>query len=237
LTQQRRYRDRILSKFGVQEIWLEKCFERTTAPPPEFLRWLICNPERMTWPTVAGRKKQYGPRTQLAREMLFGRSGIEEVEAARGQALMELERVGVEGSARKWWAFEGFTEVDCYLETDRLLLFIEGKRNEGLSCSTDWYPSRSQLVRNLEVASHLAGNKEFAVLLIEESADRSRLSTQTLDASLPHLDSDARAFLGSHVLEGLTWSVICRSLGINYDSLPDRSAEVAGTTTMIGQET
>jgi hypothetical protein len=39
----------------------------------------------------------------------------------------------------------GHTEVDCWLETERLLLFVEGKRSESLSASTHWYPKRNQL--------------------------------------------------------------------------------------------
>jgi hypothetical protein len=30
----------------------------------------------------------------------------------------------------QWWAFEGFTSVDCRLETERLIIFIEGKRTD-----------------------------------------------------------------------------------------------------------
>jgi hypothetical protein len=38
--------------------------------------------------------------------------------------LSELGRLGASGSRRKWWAFEGFTSVDFFLETDALLLLI-----------------------------------------------------------------------------------------------------------------
>ena len=65
-------------------------------------------------------------------------------------------------------AFEGFTEVDCCIVTDRLVLLIERKRTEGLSESTAWYRGRNQLHRNLEAARELAGGREYAVIVIGE---------------------------------------------------------------------
>lgn len=63
------------------------------------------------------------------------------------QALGELSRLGPTGSRRRWWAFEGFTSVDFYIQTADLRIYVEGKRTETLTLSTDWYPRRSQLLR------------------------------------------------------------------------------------------
>jgi hypothetical protein len=92
----------------------------------------------------------FGENTETLRRAL--RSGDM---ATHDLAVSALEAQGAKGSRRKWWAFEGFTSVDCVLETDRLLVFIEGKRTEKISAATDWYP-RNQIVRNLEVASCVA---------------------------------------------------------------------------------
>jgi hypothetical protein len=46
--------------------------------------------------------------------------------------------------------------IDCVLMTPELVVAIEGKRTEPLSAATDWYPKRSQLVRNLEAGKQLA---------------------------------------------------------------------------------
>ena len=43
-----------------------------------------------------------------------------------GLRFRSLNRNGPEKSAGQWWAFEGFTEVDCCLQTDKLVLLIEG---------------------------------------------------------------------------------------------------------------
>src|SRR3954451_21987527 len=40
--------------------------------------------------------------------------------------------------------------------TGRLVITVEGKRTESLLPPTDWYPARSQLVRNLEAARQVA---------------------------------------------------------------------------------
>lgn len=67
---------------------------------------------------------------------------------------MRLDQVGPSRSG--WWRFEGSSHIDCVLETDRLVVTVEGKRTETLSPATHWYPSRSQLGRNLEAARQLA---------------------------------------------------------------------------------
>jgi len=60
--------------------------------------------------------------------------------------------------------------IDCVLMTDRLVISIEGKRTEPLSAATDWYPQRSQLVRNLGAAKQLAHGRAWASLLMSEEA-------------------------------------------------------------------
>ena len=104
------------------------------------------------------KEKPFGKDTQEKRKKLFdGEKAIQE------EALRELERHGPEKSERKWWAFEGFTSVDCLLETDKIVIGIEGKRTEtGQSKSVSWYKNRDQLIRNIEALQQKVGctNKE-----------------------------------------------------------------------------
>jgi len=93
----------------------------------------------MKWPVQRGQKKKFGHTTQNWREKLFGLHGNENQNLAIEEAASNIEINGAENSRRRWWAFEGFTTVDCCLETDELLLFIEGKRKDTLSRSTEWY--------------------------------------------------------------------------------------------------
>jgi hypothetical protein len=116
------------------------------------------------------------------------------------------------GCARQWWAFEGFTNVDCRLETESLVLFIEGKRKEDISSAINWYPDRNQLVRNLEAAADEAGRigKDYAVLLCAERC--LPLSEADLNKSLPHLSEERRRELRAHFLGCVTWSELRQTL-------------------------
>jgi hypothetical protein len=222
LVQTRPYQDKVLKRFGIEQINLENCFEYSVAPPERFLRWLIMHPERMTWPQ--GRNGQFGAATQYKREALFGKLGIEEQSRVQEEALAELDRLGCTGSKRKWWAFEGFTEVDCFLETNQMLLLIEGKRTETLSGSTAWYPGRNQLLRNLETAQALAGEKSFAVIVATEELIEP-ISEVEIGSSLPHFSSVEREDLMKHYLGCVTWENICEATGLDFTQLPNTTAE------------
>jgi hypothetical protein len=195
--------DRALRNFGISRVPLEDCFERRLPPPQAFLRWLIQNPQRMVWP-----KDAVSPNAaQQRRRQLFGFHGMDSAQEAQRQAIAELDRVGAAGSNGKWWAFEGFTQVDCLLETANLLLLVEGKRTEPLSAATRWFPQRNQVLRNLEVAEAAAGQKgkQYAVVLMAEDY-LSALSLQAMEQSLPHLPPRRRAELAGHYLGCITWS-------------------------------
>lgn len=139
---------------------------------------------------------------------------------AQASALSALQENRGNGSRCKWWSFEGFTEVDCCFQTDRMALLIEGKRTESLSDSTAWYGGRNQLHRNLEAARDLAGRREFGVVVIgEETLPASALGNP--DAGLPHLNPTEREELLTHYLGCLTWRQVCEATGVGFDELPD----------------
>jgi hypothetical protein len=176
-------------------------FEVDLPPSAAFLRWLIENPNALSWPAELGGSA----RTRQKRSLL--RSGDL---ATRQEALGELATLGVEKSARRWWAFEGFTSVDCLLETETLVLLIEGKRCEGVSLATRWYPKRNQLVRNVEAArARAAGRKQFAVL---QCAQRETpISDSDWSTSLPHLPGEVH-MLKAHYLGCVLWPEIVDAL-------------------------
>jgi hypothetical protein len=72
------------------------------------------------------------------------------------QRQAEQERHDRPDAVAPWWRFEGTSMIDRILMTERLVVTVEGKRTEPLSSATDWYPARSQLVRNLEAAKQRA---------------------------------------------------------------------------------
>jgi hypothetical protein len=134
---------------AVREHVIAHSLGRHRGAPAAFLRWLTENPHALTWPErPKGVRVEFGGPTQQKREAWF--RGEAELIA---DALAELDAHGATGSRDKWWAFEGFTSVDCELRTEQMTLLIEGKRTERLSRSTHWFPQRNQLARNLEVAA------------------------------------------------------------------------------------
>jgi hypothetical protein len=145
----------------------------------------------MQWPTSSDEnnktlrsKLRYGKGTQTKREALFAG----DPETSRN-ALEGLQKHGAGKSEGKWWAFEGFTCVDVYVETDSLVLLIECKRNEILSPSTAWYQARNQLGRNIEAAKEQAAlrRKNFAVIVCSENAVS--IDAKSLGGSFPHISN------------------------------------------------
>lgn len=196
---------------------LRNAFEQTLPPAAEFLEWLICNPDQLSWPDERSQKwlKQ---REQTRRSRALLKAHDEETKA---EALRLLQIAGAAKSSKQWWAFEGDTNVDCYIETSRLLLLIEGKRTEEVSSKTDWFGARDQIVRNLEAAaaSALQSGKHFAMLVCAESAVE--LSRGAVDKSLPHLRTEQRDALLGHYLGCVTWEQM-RAEFCPEVTLPDR---------------
>lgn len=185
-----------------------KVYERTVAPPAFFLRWLLMNPQALQVRDTT----MFGARSIEAREWrakLF--SGDERlVREAQAEGIKQLEgRLGARGR-NKWWAFEGFSRIDCCLITDTTVVFVEGKGTEAVSPSTLWYQQRSQLWRNVEAAKEFAGRKQFAVVLaVENAADGIAALSEaerSISVSYPHLDADQHNELTRHLLGFVTWS-------------------------------
>ena len=199
-------------------------FEERVAPSEDFLRWLIENPKELNDAANTSKNEE----TKSKRDRLI--MGIPD---AREEALRELQKSRAEGSGRKWWALEGFTSVDCLIETDRLLLFIEGKRTDSISTLISWYAHRNQVVRNLECARQMAqgSGRAYAVLVIAEEAVNKDVLERSLDPknlrkSLPHLDAQEQEELLGHLLGDLTWQELVREWGLGDKALPDTVADV-----------
>lgn len=191
---------------------IDKYFERKLAPPERFLEWLILNPSKLKWPEGT----KYGDDTRKKREDL-----IKNDTAIQREALQNLKQYGAEQSYKKWWAFEGFTSVDCLIETDKILLAVEGKRTEkGPSESVSWYPQRNQLIRNLETLQQYAQGRIFAVVMIDEKGNY-QFDDADIKSSLPHFTEEERKELISHFLGAFTWKEVCLKTGVDYSSLPD----------------
>jgi hypothetical protein len=189
-----------------------KVYGRTVAPPAAFLRWLLEHPDRME----VRDRDTFGAKSLVAQEWrrrLF--SGDEALVAEARDAGLELlgHRLAQRGR-NKWWAFEGFTRVDCCLISSQCVVFVEAPRAEAdpAASSTLWYPDRRRLWRNVEAAKELAGVKQFGVILAVETADEGAAAlgdaARTLEKSCPHLEPDERAELSRHLLGFVTWPAV-----------------------------
>ena len=198
-------------------------YERAVPPPAAFLLWLLENPQRMQ---VRDRVNFGGKsdRTRRWRSKLF--SGDQRlVSDAQDEGRNQLGKRLAQRGRNKWWAFEGFTHVDCCLITNQCVLFVEGKRTESVSPSTLWFRERSQLWRNVEAAKEFASDKEFAVILAveRESDGRTALASAaySLDGSYPHLDAEQRTELDRHLIGFVTWPEIVNRCGLRPECLLD----------------
>ena len=196
-------------------------FERRVPPPTAFLRWLLRHPQRMT---VADAER-FGSKSASIirwRRKLFSGSPEERAEAT-AEGLRALEQKGACGSTRQWWAFEGFSYIDCCLTAENLVLFVEGKRTEEVSSSTCCFSERSQLWRNVETASEFSKEKDFAVILAVETPEDGRTALTKAAADLrdsyPHLDEPDREFLAQHLLGFVTWRQVVDEFGLPRECL------------------
>ena len=191
-------------------------YERTVAPPTAFLQWLLENPQRMQ----VNDRTTFGAKSKAAqkwRAKLFSGDAAS-VGQAQAEGRRQLsKRLGARGRS-KWWAFEGFTHVDCCLITDACVVFVEGKRTEGVSPSTRWFQQRSQVWRNVEAAKEFAGAREFAMILaVEHEADGTTAladGSSSLADSYPHLEPAQRSELDRHLLGFVTWADVVRRFGL-----------------------
>lgn len=180
-------------------------FEFLAAPPKEFLRWLVENPQK--WPTNWDAIK-------MRKEILEARRGLAQGEPAKSKALEAIVRAGTLSSDYSgWWCLEGPSHVDCALFAENAVIFIEGKRTEREpSKTTTFCTNRNQMARNLDCArryGHDNGLDYYAMLVIEH-ADSSRTSAAKkvagqLALSLPHLSPSELQEAERHYLGFTTW--------------------------------
>lgn len=192
--------------------------ERRFAPPVTLLRWLVENITEAQVFAGADREPVHSRRLALAR---------------RDPATVAAALGGIESGSwnRKWYVLEGPSAPDATLETDRILLVIEGKRTEK-SCTTKtkWMPRRSQLLRHMDAALEVAATRRvFGLLIVEgtgtdplevdsfwrDQAD-AQVAADLLECSLPHRSRQERSTIAGGVLGVVTWQRVCSDRGIPW---------------------
>ncbi len=186
--------------------------ERRLAPPLSLLRYLIEHPS-------GARPRNLGTssdRKRRKRELLMGGD-----EATRREALDLLTRGGDD-----WHIFEGPTSVDVYLETASIIALIEGKRTEpGPTTKTSWMPARHQMLRNLDAAWDVRGNKEVVGFFIVDEDDspvppavyvERTTDPKAIRESLPHRTDPERQRIAKSFKGVTTWQEASRRLRVPW---------------------
>jgi hypothetical protein len=194
-------------------------------PPVELLRWLIEHPPAAlgNLPASPGEPSDTYRRRQ---ELAAGDP------AARDDALQAL--AASSGHRRGWFVFEGPTSVDVYLATPNVIAVIEGKRTEASpTTKTEWMPVRHQLLRNIDAALEIAGERRVvgafiigatrdpAVPAEWQTATDATISPSALLESLPHRSEDERQQIADGYLGVTTWGAVVDALRLQADLLDD----------------
>ena len=206
------------SRCGPLRDWGWGDLERALDPPVSLLSWLIRNLEP---PTTPDRSSAWPRRQRLiAREP-----------AHIGDALQALRS---DSSARDWYLLEGPSYPDAFLATDDLVVVIEGKRTEaGPTTGTMWMPVRHQILRHLDAALEIRGNRSlYGFFMVEGKSDgslpgvwrdacASTLSEEALSGSLPHRGPGDQEVIRNAFLGAVSWQAACDVLGVPHQSLPN----------------
>ena len=194
--------------------------------PRELLVWLVKN---LTLVDALAHQKT-SPSTRSKRELLLKRDT-----AIIDEALTLLSAQDV--SDRAWYVLEGCTWPDVYLESERAIVVIEGKRTEPAptTCTT-WMAMRHQMLRHLDCAwERGAGREIFGFFVVEgddgptgldvppswQSTVEVTVKADVLKGSLPHRSDAEQQAIACSFLGATTWQRVCREFSISWSELPD----------------
>jgi hypothetical protein len=199
--------------------------EKKLSPPRELLRWLIQNPG----PHLAAGNLSEKTKRKRAAIVCGDRTVIDD-------ALVKLKESALPGKA--WYILEGTTQPDVYLETDRCIIVIEGKRTEpGPTTKTTYMGARHQMLRHLDCVWDAKWEKEVFGFFIVEGGEKptdtkvppawikaaaDTVNSKTLELSLPHRAEEEREKIGKAFLGCTTWQAVCNEFNLDWSALPDK---------------
>lgn len=198
--------------------------ERRLPPPLSLLEWLVANASPPSSDALWGSEK-----VRSQRERLVARDP-QTIQAA----LTQLKGRRTRGA---WYVLEGPSSPDVFIETEHVLLVVEGKRTERkLTTDTTWMPRRSQILRHMDAAWEIrAGRRVLGLVIVEGSGGADALapsrywidqandqvSDDLLENSLPHRDTATRKVLSDGFLGVTTWQRVCQEFGIAWPPYAD----------------
>lgn len=203
------------------------CFEYPAAPSRDLVAWFVNHPQELVWPE--GGSDGSAETVRLRRALIYDDPpGSQRRAQQRARDLMPKRSA----LSQEWWRFETIGKLDCVLITERLVVTVIGKRTEGLAPASEWYPQRSELVSDLEVARRLADGKRFASLvlsdrLLPDAGDE--VFAATLARGAPNLEASELVELHDAYLGNLTWDDARDAVGLPRGSAPESTGELQTT--------
>lgn len=195
--------------------------EKKLFPPVSLLRWLVENPPSKS---LSGYNAKAVDGSHDRKELLK-RNPVTIQKA--------LDTLKTDPPPREWYVLEGLSQPDAYLETDRAIVVVEGKRTEpGPTTSTSWMPVRHQMLRHIDCAWEIRKEKSvYGFFIVEGNADggipaewvlfsRDTFSASSVNLSLPHRSADERGMIAECFLGVTTWQRVCGALNLDFKSLP-----------------
>ena len=146
------------------------------------------------------------------------------------EALCRLRQLQVgKPVGKEWFILEGNSSPDAFIETNTLILVVEGKHTENyLTLDTKWMKHRPQLIRYMDAATDIAqGRSVFGLLLVEGNPDdplsvpekwklglEQHIQPDRLAQSLPHRSLRTRQNIASGILGAATWQRVCSEFSL-----------------------
>lgn len=198
--------------------------EKKLNPPVALLSWLIRHPKK----PVSG---------ILSADPFKAEKRLKWIEGSQETIIEGMSLLRHNPNGDDWHIFEGQTQPDVFIETDDLIIVIEGKRTEREpTTKTKWMQGRNQMLRHLDCAWEIRGEKRLLGFFIVEgsglSADvpsqwdtftAATVSGVTIASSLPHRGPEEQQGIASCFIGVTTWQRVCREFGIDWTKLPDEN--------------
>jgi hypothetical protein len=200
--------------------------EKGLRPPRTLLAWMVEHGDKLQ-----SSKRKTSDETMTKRQRLLRHDAITIAEAMARLTQPTLPPIA-------WYILEGITRPDVYLETPDILVVIEGKRTEPRAKpDTEWMPQRHQMLRHLDCAWEVRGERAVLGFFIVEGqggadalavpskwqrAAQATISSPALDESLPHRTPAERLAIAAGFLGVTTWQQVCAAFQLDYTALPNR---------------
>lgn len=196
--------------------------EKKLDPPVALLSWLIRHPRPPSYGTLSSDPDK----AKMRSEWIAG----SESRRLEGLALLRNNPNGAD-----WHLFEGQTQPDVFIQTPDIVVVIEGKRTErGPTTSTKWMAGRHQIIRHIDCAWEIAGNRKIVAFFVVEGNRndclvptewieyaRQTIAADAVSSSLPHRGPEEQNKIASCFAGVTTWQLLCKEFKLNWAELPD----------------